>query len=179
MKTNLVLIGMPGAGKSTLGVLAAKALGMDFLDTDLLIQQSEGRLLQEIIDTGGIRRLLDIEQAVLCALRADHTVIATGGSAVYSKQAMITLQQSGLITYLHVPYEEIEHRVTNIQRRGIALPAGVTLRALYNERLPLYRRYAEITVNCAGGDIERCVGAIADAARLGLMVQGFPPRTTA
>lgn len=168
---NLVLIGMPGAGKSTLGVLLAKALGMEFIDTDLLIQQAEGRLLQQIIDRDGLRRFMEIEESVICALRADHAVIATGGSAVYSPKAMAALRKSGRILYLHVPYEEIEQRITNITSRGIVLPDGVTLRQLYEERVPLYQAGSDRTVNCAGRDIEQSVAEIAS------LVMASPPRT--
>jgi len=170
---NLILTGMPGAGKSTLGVLLAKALGMEFIDTDLLIQQSEGRLLQQIIDRDGVNRFMKIEEGVIAAIKADNAVIATGGSAVYYAAALHALRKGGRIVYLHVPFAEIERRITNITSRGIVLPNGVSLRALYDERVPLYRAVSDVAVNCAGRDIEQSVADIA------ALVTVFPPRTTA
>ena len=170
---NIVLIGMPGAGKSTLGVLLAKALGMDFIDTDILIQQAEGRVLQDIIDRDGIRRFMAIEETHISALRADNAVIATGGSAVYSKPAMRALRRDGRIVYLHVSFSEIKKRITNIKSRGIVLWPDAGFRALYAERVPLYRKYSDVTVDCSHKDIERCVQEIA------ALVTEFLPHTTA
>ena len=166
-KSNVVLTGMSGAGKSTIGVLAAKALGMDFVDTDLLIQQQEGRLLQEIIDRDGIDRFLEIEEDVLvrAAGRYTRTVIATGGSAVYSDKAMRALGGSGVIVYLDVPCAEILRRLQNITTRGIVLRHGNTFEDAYNERLPLYRKYSELTIDCAKEDIEQSVREVVDGVR--------------
>jgi shikimate kinase len=161
---NVVLIGMPGAGKSSLGVLLAKALGMDFIDTDILIQQAKGRLLQEIIDSHGINQFMKMEETVISALQADNTVIATGGSAVYSDAAMHALRRSGRILYLHVSFEEIERRVNNIASRGIVLKRGAGLRDIYDERVPLYRQHADVTLDCAGKTFERCVSELAALA---------------
>lgn len=157
---NIVLIGMSGAGKSTLGVLLAKALGMDFVDTDIVIQQRDGRLLQEIIDSDGIDRFLLIEEAIVAALSYNNCVIATGGSVVYSKKAMNSLKQSGQLIYIHVDFDEIEKRLTNIKTRGIVIKNGSSLRDVYEERVPLYIKYSNKTIDCTNKDIERCVSEI-------------------
>ena len=155
-KSNVVLIGMAGAGKSTIGVLAAKALGMDFLDTDLLIQQQTGKLLQETIDEDGIDAFLAVEQVVLCGVDVKNTVVATGGSAVYSDAAMESLSREGVIVYLDVPFSQLEKRLTNVSTRGIVIKKGNTLRDVYDERLPLYRKWADITIDCSGEDMAHC-----------------------
>lgn len=157
---NLILIGMPGAGKSTIGVLLAKTLGMNFIDTDLIIQQHRGRLLQDIIDTEGTDAFLAIEEDELSSLRLERSVIATGGSAVYSAKAMAALKAGGKTIYLSLPYSEVEKRITNITTRGIVLRAGSSLRDAYFERIPLYEKYADITVDCSGRDIEESLSRI-------------------
>lgn len=154
---NIILIGMSGAGKSTLGVLLAKALGMDFVDTDIMIQQQEKRLLQEIIDADGIEAFMKIEEDVIVGMEIRHSVVATGGSVVYSQRAMDALKRGGTVIYLSVPYEEVQKRVTNITTRGIVLKAGNSLQDAYEERRPLYERYSDIIVDCANLDIEQCV----------------------
>jgi shikimate kinase len=154
---NIILIGMPGAGKSTIGVLLAKALGKAFIDTDLLIQAQEGRLLQEIIDEQGINRFLEIEAKVLMGLKAKNSVIATGGSAIYSDQAMTHLKHTGIIVYLKLTYEEIEQRIKNMASRGIAIAKGKTLFDLYRERTPKYEGQADLTLDCSGRSIEESV----------------------
>ncbi len=157
---NIVLIGMPGAGKSTLGVLLAKTLGKSFLDTDLLIQEKEGRLLQAIIDRDGVAKFLQIEARVLRQVEAVNTVIATGGSAVYDRSAMEHLGHNGRIVYLQLPYPEIERRINNMASRGIALGAGQRLIDLYNERTPLYEHYADLVVDCSAKAVETAVQSI-------------------
>ena len=137
---------MPGAGKSTVGVLLAKSLGKRFVDTDLEIQNNAGRKLQEIIDADGIEKFLKTEEQVLLQLDCRNSVIATGGSAVYSEKGMKKLAQNGITVFLNVPFEEIERRINNITTRGIAMKNDETLKELYAERMPLYKKYADITV---------------------------------
>ncbi|ULL17018.1 shikimate kinase [Paenibacillus sp. H1-7] len=157
---NIVLIGMSGAGKSTLGVLLAKALGMDYVDTDLVIQQQEGRLLQEIIDHDGIEAFMEIEESIVSELQRNHCIISTGGSVVYSDKAMNALKQGGQIIYLHVSYEEIERRLTNITTRGIVIKNGNSLKDVYDERVPLYMKYSDKTLDCTNKEIEHCVSEL-------------------
>jgi shikimate kinase len=157
---NIVLIGMPGAGKSTLGVLLAKALGMNFVDTDIVIQQHEARLLQEIIDNEGIERFMKIEEEVISNLRLKNCVIATGGSIIFSDKAVKSLKQEGKIFYLNVPYEKIEKRLKNIRTRGIVIKKGNNLKDVYEERVPLYIKYADKTVDCSNKNIEECIKEI-------------------
>jgi shikimate kinase len=164
-KMNIVLIGMSGAGKSTLGVLLAKAIGMDFQDTDIVIQQQEGRLLQDILDTDGIDSFLMVEESVISALKLNNCVIATGGSAVYSDKAMQHLKNGGLVVYLHADFEEIEKRLINIKTRGIVHRRGKTLKEVYFDRLPLYFKYADVTIDCTHKDIELCVGEVLDIVK--------------
>ena len=162
MKNNVVLIGMSGAGKSTLGVLLAKAIGKDFYDTDIAIQQKEGRLLQDIIDTDGVDYFMHMEESVVSALSFQNSVVATGGSVVYSEKTMAALKEDAVAVYLYVPYEELAARVKNISTRGIVMRSGSTYEDVYNERLPLYEKYADITVDCSAMDIEQCVSKIVE-----------------
>lgn len=159
-KENIVLIGMPGAGKSTVGVVLAKSAGLQFVDTDLLIQQKTGQCLQAIIDFEGIDRFLQIEEEVVSALSCSGCVIATGGSVVFSEKAMRRLSENGVIVFLDVPLEEIRKRVGNIKTRGIAMTPGKGLDSVYEERLPLYRSYAELTVPAAGDSLENTVETV-------------------
>ena len=160
---NVILIGMSGAGKSTLGVLLAKALGKHFVDTDILIQQQTGKLLQEIIDEDGIDRFLQIEEEIVSALDLRDCVIATGGSVVYSPKIMNSLKKSGVTVYLSVHYEELVSRLSNITTRGIVFKGKNDLRAVYEERLPLYERYCDIRVECSNRSIEESVEEIIKA----------------
>ena len=152
-KRNIVLIGMPSCGKSTVGVLLAKKLGYKFVDSDLLIQESEGRLLHEIIDTDGIEKFLEIEERINLGIgTADSTtesgcVIATGGSAVYGRSAMEHFQATSLVVYLKMTYEETKKRLGNFSHRGVVMPTGYDLKSLYDERCALYEKYAHITVD--------------------------------
>jgi shikimate kinase len=157
---NIVLIGMSGAGKSTLGVLLAKSLGMDFVDTDIVIQQHEGRLLQDIVDDDGIEKFMEIEERIVSELKVENCIISTGGSVIYSEKTMNALRQGGEIIYLHVPYEEIERRLTNITTRGIVMKKGNSLKDVYDERVPLYVRYSNKTLDCTNKDIEQCLNEI-------------------
>ena len=147
---NIILIGMAGCGKSTVGVLLAKALGMSFLDTDLVIQRREGKKLQEIINGDGLEYFKRAEDAALLSVETDNTVIATGGSAVYYDDAMKHLKAGGKCVWLALPFDVIERRIRNIKTRGIAIAPGKTLRDVFEERQPLYERYADIRVDCAG-----------------------------
>ena len=168
---NIVLIGMPGCGKSTVGVLLAKALGMAFLDTDIVLQAQEGRLLQSLLDEIGIDAFLRREEEAILTVDAKDTVIATGGSVVYEQQAMRHLHACGKVVYIALPYEEIERRLSNLATRGVALRPGQTLRDLYDERTPLYERAADIVVHAGGLDIEQTVAALLDRLR-GLVADG-------
>ena len=144
---NIVLIGMPGCGKSTVGVLLAKALQMDFVDTDIVLQQQQGKKLQEIIDQVGNDAFLKMEEDCVRGLECDQTVVATGGSVVYGKEAMRLLHENGLVVYIRLPYEEIERRLSNLATRGVTLKKGQTLRNLYDERIPLYEKYAHVVID--------------------------------
>lgn len=158
-KNNIVLIGMPACGKSTLGVVLAKTMGMSFVDTDLLIQQQTGRLLQAIIDQDGMEAFLRVEEEVLCQVRAEHAVIATGGSAVYSERGMEHLRTVGTIVYLKLPLEEIQQRLDNIRTRGIAMNPGENLEDLYRKRVPLYEKYADLVLQTVDLSLEESVEA--------------------
>ena len=154
---NIILIGLPGAGKSTLGVILAKALGMHFIDTDIVIQDQTGRLLQEIINTDGVKRFLEIEEECVLSLTCSHAVISTGGSVVYSTRAMKHLRTDGIIIYLEISFEEMVRRLKNITTRGIVLEQGQSLRDMYDQRIPLYERYADIRIDCSDRAFESVV----------------------
>lgn len=159
---------MSGAGKSTLGVLLAKSLGMDFIDTDIIIQQREKMLLQEIIDSCGTARFLKTEEDTVSSVSVENTVIATGGSVVYSERAMKALKENGTVVYLSVGFDALQKRLSDITTRGIVYKHGSTLREIYGERLPLYEKYADITLDCTDKTIEYCVEKL---------VQALSPRT--
>ena len=162
---NIVLIGMPGAGKSTVGVLLAKTLGYAFLDTDLVIQEREGRLLQDLVDELGVEAFLDREAAAICSVDCDRTVIATGGSVVCRDRAMEHLKDLGRIVYLQLPLEELERRLHNISTRGIAMAPGETLAHIYDYRAPLYRKYADLTVEVGRQTLEETVEQVLRALK--------------
>lgn len=147
---NLILIGMPGSGKSTIGVLLAKEAGYAFMDTDLLIQEREHCLLQDIVDAHGHLELRRIESEVCRSLDVSHQVIATGGSVVYCPLAMAHLATIGDLIWLKVPYPEIARRIDNFASRGLAKADGQTLEDLFNERQPLYRQYGQSVIPCEG-----------------------------
>ncbi len=157
---NIILIGMPGAGKSTIGVVLAKRLGYDFSDGDLLIQRQEKRLLHDIIEKEGIEGFIEIENRINCGIDCDRTVIATGGSAVYGKEAMAHFKNIGRIVFLHLSYNSLKNRLGDLNKRGVVIKEGKTLLDLYNERLPLYKKYADITVNCNKKSIRKIVWEI-------------------
>ncbi|MBQ0795496.1 MULTISPECIES: shikimate kinase [Zhongshania] len=167
VSSSLVLIGMPGAGKSTIGEALALQSGLTFVDTDRLIEQREGRSLQAILDEEGYQRLRRIEAEVLQSSDFSNKVVATGGSAVYSSAAMTHLRQFGPCVFIDIPLREIVRRVQNFAERGIAGPVGQDLQGVYAERLPLYRRYADITVDGSGLDetalLAKVLASIADS----------------
>jgi len=144
---SLILIGMPSCGKSTLGVLLAKQLGYRFMDTDLLIQESEGKLLHEIISEKGIDEFIRIEERVNSSVTETNAVIATGGSVIYGDKAMQNLKKLGKVVYLELSYEEMCSRLGDYSHRGVVMPGGGTLADMYAQRKPLYEKYADITVN--------------------------------
>lgn len=150
MKPNITMIGMPSSGKSTVGVLLAKRLGFSFLDVDIVIQEKEGRLLKEIIAQEGMDGFLQVENRVNAELDVQLSVIAPGGSVIYGREAMEHLKEISEVVYLKMSYEEMEKRIGNVVDRGVALKPGFTLRDLYNERVPFYERYADITIDEEG-----------------------------
>ena len=150
MKTNITLIGMPSAGKSTIGVLLAKRLGYSFIDADILIQVTEGRLLKDIIAQEGMDGFLAVENRVNAGIKASRSVIAPGGSVIYGREAMEHLKEISTVVYLKMSYEELERRVGDVVDRGVALKEGMTLRDLYEERTAYYERYADLTIDEEG-----------------------------
>lgn len=162
---NIILIGMPGAGKSTIGVVLAKRLGYRFVDSDLLIQESENRLLHEILEQDGIDGFNAIENRVNASIEMDRAVIATGGSAVYGAEAMDHLKSIGTVLYLRIPYEVLKERLGDLHERGVSMKDGQTLKDLYEERRPLYEKYADAVIDCEGRTIREIVHEIADELR--------------
>ena len=160
MKDNIVLIGMPGAGKSTAGVILAKVLGYQFVDADLVIQEEEGKRLHEIIEEVGTDGFIEVENRVNASLTAEHSVIATGGSVVYGTEAMEHLKAIGTVIYLKLPYEVVRKRLSDIKGRGVVLKDGQTLKNLYEERVLLYEKYADIIVDELGRNVEQTVEEI-------------------
>lgn len=165
-KTNIVLIGMPGVGKSTIGVILAKVLGYSFLDADLLIQEQEGKLLREIIEEKGTDGFIEVENRVNASIRADRAIIATGGSVVYGKEAMEHLKDIGRVVYLKVSYAILEKRLADIKGRGVVLKKWQTLETLFEERSKLYEQYADIEVSEEGLDVEQTVEKLVEALEL-------------
>ena len=145
---NIILIGMPGCGKSTVGVVLAKVLGMDFIDSDLVIQKEMGAKLSQLIDQHGNAGFREIENRINAAMEAENSIIATGGSVVYGEDAMRHLKDIGTVVYLKLSYEAIEDRLGDLHARGVTIQPGWTLRDLYNERVPLYEKWADVTVDC-------------------------------
>lgn len=170
-KTNVVLIGMPGAGKSTLGVVLAKIMNKGFVDTDLLIQARCGATLQDVIDREGTAAFVALENEVLCSVAEENCIVATGGSAVYSHEAMLHLADIGTVVYLEISFDSLTERLIDLDERGVVLgnatnrPATASkesvLRALYDERTPLYQRYADLTVNIDGLSITAAARKVA------------------
>jgi len=162
---NIILIGMPGSGKSSVGVVLAKALGYGFLDADLLIQAREGQLLQDILNGRGVEAFLDVEGDVISSIDCRRTVIAPGGSCVCRANAMEHLRELGTVVYLELSYPEVEGRIHNMATRGIALRSGETLKDVYDYRTPLYEKYAHLKVQADGqslaGTVEEVKKALA------------------
>lgn len=150
MKKNITLIGMPASGKSTVGILLAKRLGYSFLDTDIVIQEKEGRLLKEIIKQEGLNGFLEIENKINKELDIQGGVIAPGGSVIYGKDAMEHLKKISILVYLKLSYKDMEYRLGDLKERGVAMKAGMTLKNLYDERVPLYEEYADIIIDETG-----------------------------
>ena len=165
MVSNIVLIGMPAAGKSTVGVLLAKSLLMDFVDTDLIIQKKYKMSLCDIITERGSEAFIQLENDVIKAERFTNSVVATGGSAVYGEEAMVKLKENAKIVFLTLPIEEIKRRINDIHTRGVVIKNGATLDDLYAERLPLYKKYADITIDCSNLTAEKCVDKIIESIR--------------
>lgn len=164
-KENIVLIGMPGVGKSTAGVVLAKVLGFQFVDSDLIIQQQEKRLLKEIIASEGVDGFIAVENRVNASLQAERSVIATGGSVIYGEEAMAHLKEIGTVIYLKVPFSVLEKRLSDIRGRGVTLRDGQTLADIYEERIPLYEKYADIVIEEEGKSIEDTVAEIEERLR--------------
>ena len=163
-KENIILIGMPGSGKSTCGVLAAKALLKNFFDTDLLFQGLEEKRLQDIIDDDGIEYFLSAEERAILSLDINATVVATGGSVVYSDKSMEHLKKSGKVIYLHLSYDTMVDRIKNITTRGVVVKEGDSLEDMYNERLPMYQKWADVVINCDNNTVEQTVEKIVKAS---------------
>lgn len=160
---NIIFIGMPASGKSTIGVVAAKRLGYEFLDTDLLIQKQEKRLLKDIIAQDGIDGFLAIEDKVNAGVNVNHTIIAPGGSVIYCENAMRHFKKIGTIVYLNASYQTISERIGDAERRGVVLREGQTLRQLYEERRALFEKYADITIYEDGLTLEETIGKVMEA----------------
>ena len=167
---NIVFIGMPASGKSTVGVVVAKRLGYKFVDTDLVIQEVEKRLLKEIIAEEGNEGVLRIEDRVNAEIQEERAVISPGGSVVYCENAMRHYKETGMIVYLHTSYETISNRLHNAKNRGVVLKDGQTLKDLYEERSALFERYADLTISEEGRDLEETIEEVLRVLENGLNV---------
>ena len=162
-ESNITLIGMPGAGKSTVGIVLAKLLCKTFIDADIVIQNNEGKRLHKIIEEIGNEKFLKLENNTLANLKVYNSIISTGGSAIFGKEAMEHLKKTSTIVYLKVSYEDIEKRLGSLKRRGVILDEGQTLRDIYDIRTPLYEKYADITIECDNkSDIQATAMKIAE-----------------
>lgn len=163
---NIVLIGMPGAGKSTIGVVLAKVLGYQFIDADLIIQEQEKRLLKDIIEEEGLEGFIEIENRVNASIQAEQTVIATGGSVIYGEEAMNHLREIATVIYIKLSYQTLTERLGNIKQRGVVLKKGQDLYGLYQERCPLYETYAHVIIEAEGMGIEELMECIAEKIKM-------------
>lgn len=165
MQGNIILIGMPGAGKSTIGVVLAKKLCKRFVDSDLVIQEQYKKPLHDIMEESGIQGFIEIEEQVNAGLEVNDCVIATGGSVIYGPRAMEHFKEIGTVVYLKLSFEEIDARLGDLNARGVVLKPGQTLRDLYEERVPLYEKYADVTVDCNGywlrDNVEQIIASLA------------------
>lgn len=157
---NIILIGMPGSGKSTLGVLLAKAMSYDFLDTDIVIQKRCKNKLFKIIENEGIDAFLQLENKILSEINVDNTVVATGGSAIFGAEAMENLKKDSVVVYIKLGCEELKKRITNITTRGIVMKPGKTLEDIYEERYPLYEKYADMIIEADNTSVEQALQMI-------------------
>ena len=160
---NIVFIGMPASGKSTVGVVVAKRLGYEFIDTDLLIQKQEKKLLWQIIEESGLEEFSRIENRVNAELEADSAVIAPGGSVVYCEEAMEHFKEIATVIYLQVPFKDVKKRLRNIKQRGVSIKEGQTLKDLYHERTALFEKYADITISEENCQLEETIEKVLDA----------------
>lgn len=165
MSNNIILIGMPGSGKSSVGVIIAKALGMEFLDLDLLIQNREGALLQDILDRVGMDGFLEIEADAVCSVNPSNSVIAPGGSAVLCQRGAEHLKKLGTVVYLRTSVEDLEQHLNNLSSRGVARKPGQTIADVYHYRAPFYEKYADVTIDTAGQTLPQTVEAVLEAIR--------------
>lgn len=163
---NIILIGMPGSGKSTIGVVLAKVLGYQFIDTDLIIQKEEGKLLWQIIEEKGVEEFIRIEDRINSNVHVSKSVIAPGGSAIFGDNAMKHFQEIGTIVYLDVDYPILKRRVGNFERRGVILRHGNSFHDIYTERLPYYHKYAHVKISENNLNISQTVSAIVDALNI-------------
>ena len=162
---NVILIGMPGSGKTTVGTYLSELIGYGYIDSDSVIVAREGMRLPEIIEKKGTEGFLDIEAKVNSEICASRCVIATGGSVIYRERALEALKKIGKVVYLQLSYEEIDRRLGDLKARGVALKEGYTLRDLYNERVPLYEKYADVVVCLDGLTVEQSAKAVEEAIR--------------
>ncbi|WMJ85308.1 shikimate kinase [Anaerocolumna sp. MB42-C2] len=162
---NIVLIGMPGAGKSTIGIILAKVLGYNFIDSDLLIQEQENCLLKDIIEARGLDGFIAVENQVNSDIKTTNTVIATGGSIIYGTEAINHLREIGIVVYIKLSLETIDNRLGNIKQRGVVFKEGQTLKSLYEERCPLYEKYAHIVIDGEELNAEELMDKIAEEVR--------------
>ena len=159
---NIILIGMPGAGKSTIGIALAKEIGYDLIDTDEVIIDYAKKPLQEIIDSTSVEEFLDIERDAILTLKCENTIVATGGSVIYREEAMEYLKTLGKVIYLRLPFCVINNRINNLESRGIAMGPGQTLKTLYDERTPLYEKYCDVRLNCNNKNVAKIVKMICE-----------------